>query len=316
MIGKKLGAGLVPWLFLSAAPPALAVPIDLSQLCGATGDCVISSNTTIGSASGPLTVTGNFTVSPGAVLVFQVPIQIRVNGNMVLSGTLGAPGDGGVGGTGGDAGQPGGAGGDAPSVVSGIFDVRGTITVNGNAAAEGGTGGAGGLGDTGQLGGAGGRGGAGGSLTFNACRSFSSTSGAQILVNGGDGGTGQNGALGGAGGAGGSIIINAMQSIVSDAILRAVGGSGGSGGGGAGADGTSGTITLQSGSDITVGANTLNAGTNTASLNQNQSSIDALSFCTESWADGTEGIPTLSEWALLLLSALMAAFVVARRRWR
>jgi hypothetical protein len=125
---------------------------------------------------------------------------------------------------------------------------------------------------------------------------------------GGAGGTGQNGALGGAGGAAGSIIINAKQSIGSDATMRALGGTGGSGGAGAGANRHSGTITLNSGAGIT-------GVTNTATLNPNQSSISALSFCPVS-AAGAESIPTLSEWVMLLLSFLMATLATLRLRKR
>lgn len=307
MIGSRLGLGILPlWFAVIGAPLAAAAPIDLSQLCGA-GNCVVSTSQTIGSASGPLEVGGNFTVDPGVVLEFLVPVTIRVDGNMVLSGTVGAPGNGGDGGSGGAAGQPGGAGGDAPSVVSGIFDVRGSITINANAAAvaEGGAGGSGGDGGLGQVGGAGGAGGAAGSLTFNTCRRFTSQATSQILVNGGPGGVGQAGASGGAGGAAGTVTVNAGQDITSNAAVRALGGAGGSGGAGAGGNGASGFIALTASGTITVGTGTLDSGANTPSISQSQDSIPALAYCSAS-AVSIPSIPSLSEWGLILLTLLMA----------
>lgn len=270
---------------LAMAGPAWG--INLSQLCGGAGDCVVSANTVVDSAGAPLTVGGNFTVNPGVLLVFTVPIEINVNGNMVLGGTVGAPGNGGSGGAAGGAGQNGAAGGSAPLVVSGVFKVKGSVTVQNTATAvaEGGQGGGGGAaGAGGANGGNGGAGAAGGSLTFNTCSSFNSAIGAQVLVNGGLGGAGGTGAtlngIGGSGGAGGSIIINAKQGIVSNATMNAEGGAGGAGSAN-GTAGAGGTISLNSGSSISVGVGTLNAGTNTPSVNQNQASIAALSFCAE-----------------------------------
>lgn len=318
MSGKRWGVGLSPVLFAAMAGPAWA--INLSQLCSGAGDCVVTANTTIDAASGPLTVGGNFTVNSGVVLAFTVPIEIRVNGNMVLSGTVGAPGNGGAGGAGGATGQPGGAGGSAPAVVSGVFNVQGSVTLDGTAVASGGQGGSGGTGDSGQAGGAGGAGGAAGSLTFNACNAFTGAAGGQVLLNGGLGGAGASGTpggVGGAGGAGGTILINAKQGITSNATMSALGGAGGSGGSGAsaGTNGASGTIALTSGSSVTVGAGTMNAGANTPVVNQNQTTIAALAFCPDS-ANAAAGIPTLSEWAMLFLSTLMAAFAVWRLRRR
>jgi hypothetical protein len=282
MNGRSWSLGVVPLLLMQISMPASAAPIDLSQLCsGGSGDCVISANTSIGSASGALNVGGNFTVNQGVVLEFRVPVQINVSGNMVLSGTIGAPGDGGAGGNGGAPGQPGGAGGNAPAVASGTINVLGSITLNASSAAatEGGSGGSGGAGGSGQLGGAGGAGGAAGSLTFNTCTAFTSATGAQVRLNGGAGGIGQTGASGGAGGAAGAFAINAKQNILSDAAVTALGGAGGSGGSGSGANGANGSITLNAGGTITVGSGTLNAGSNSASINQNQTSLAALSYC-------------------------------------
>ena len=281
MSHREFTFGVTSVLFLAMSVPALAASSDLSLLCTGTADCVISTNTTIGTANTTLNVGGNFIINPGVILEFRVPVRIRVEGNMVLSGTLGAPGDGGDGGVGGASGQPGGAGGGATAVASAIFDVRGAISINSSAIAvtEGGQGGSGGAGGVGQIGGAGGTGGAAGSLSFNTCNSFSSASGAQMLVNGGSGGTGQTGALGGIGGAAGTVAINAKQAIVSHALVTALGGAGGPGGAGTGVNGADGTILLTSGATITVGTNTLNSGVNTPASMSNQSSISALSFC-------------------------------------
>lgn len=301
-------------MLAAMSAPVLAVTIDLSQLCGA-GNCVVQSNTTIGSASGSLNVAGDFTVNPGVVLEFLVPVNIKVSGNMVLSGTVGAPGNGGDGGSGGGPAQPGGVGGNAPSVASGIFDVRGTITLNAGAAAvaEGGEGGAGGWPGFGAvLGGAGGAGGAAGSLTFNSCSSFTSASGARILVNGGAGGVGQAGTLGGVGGAGGAVVINAQQGIVSNALVSALGGAGGLGGAGSGVSGADGSIALRALGPISVGTGTLNAGANTPSISPLQLSVAGLAFCSASALP----VPTGSDWALLLLASLMAMFATHRLRRR
>ena len=307
-------ARLLAWWLAAVAAPVGAASIDLSQLCG-SGDCVVSTNTTIVSASAPLSVGGNFTVNPGVVLEFRVPIRIDVAGNLILSGTVGAPGDGGSGGPGGDAGQVGYAGGNAPAVASGVFNAQGTITLNANAnaVAEGGTGGSGGSPGFGQtVGGAGGAGGAAGSLTFNTCSTFTSAASARILVNGGPGGVGQAGALGGAGGAGGAVTLNAKQSIVSNAPISALGGAGGSGGSGSGASGASGTITLSAVGAITVAAGTLSSGTNTPSVNSSQATLSALAFCVASTPAAP--IPTLSAGAMLLLASLLA--LISVRRWR
>lgn len=316
MSGTRRGMGFLPWVLMVASAPVVANtanPIDLSALCdNPRGDCVVAANTTIVSASGPLAVGNNFTVNPGVVLEFRVPIQIDVAGNMVLSGIVGAPGDGGAGGAGGDAGQPGEPGTSAPSVVGGTFNVRGSITLNDGAAAvaEGGTGGSGGLpGDGSSQGGAGGAGGAAGSLTFNGC-SFRSASGASIRVNGGAGGIGASGAIGGAGGAGGTITINARQNILTNALISALGGAGGSGGSGAGANGANGTITLTAQGQITAGQGTL---TPAATINASQSTIDGLDPQT-CVTPNAATIPTLSEWALILLASLMAMFSIHRLR--
>ena len=300
-------------MLMAGASPAGAASIDLSQLCG-SGDCVVSTNTTIVSANGPLSVGGNFTVNAGVVLEFLVPIRLDISGNMVLAGTLGAPGNGGAGGNGGDSGQPGGAGGNAPAVVSGIFNVQGAINFSANsaAAAEGGTGGSGGLPGFGQtIGGAGGAGGAAGSLTFNTCSTFNSVSSAQILVNGGAGGIGQTGAPGGAGGAGGSVTINAKQGVVSNSPIGALGGVGGAGGSASGANGPDGTISLRSSGTITVGTGTLSSGSNTPSVSPSQTTLSALTFC-----EVPAPIPTLSEWVLALLSAVLAMLSAQRFRRR
>ena len=306
-------------MLLAFCAPAAATPIDLSQLCG-SGDCVVSANTTIGSASSPLAVQGNFTINSGVVLEYRVPIRIDVAGNMLLAGTLGAPGHGGDGGVGGNSGQAGGAGGSAPAVVSGLFNVQGSITLGASAAAaaDGGSGGSGGLPGFGlSTGGAGGSGGAAGTLTFNTCGSFTSATGARILTNGGAGGIGQIGALGGVGGAGGSVIIQAKQTIVSNAGITALGGAGGSGGSGAGAQGADGSIALTALGSITFGAGTLNSGANTASVNPNQTSIASLSNCTApNGGANLPAIPTLSEWAMVLLASLVAmlSMLMLRRK--
>ena len=309
---RRSGLGMLSWLLAaaSASASAAAAPIDLSQLCS-SGNCVVSTDATVGSASGPLTVPGNFTVNSGVVLQFLVPVRIKVDGDMLLSGTVGAPGNGGDGGSGGAPGQPGGAGGNAPSVASGIFDVKGSITINSTAVAttEGGTGGSGGSGATGQSGGAGGTGGAGGSLTFNTCSSFTGNAGAQIVVNGGTGGVGQAGAVGGAGGAAGTVTVNAKSAIVNNAAVRALGGAGGIGGVSAGASGSSGSISLSSLSTVTVGAGSLDAGANTPTISPSQASISALDFCAP-----PAPIPTLSEWTGILLSSLMAMLALWRLR--
>lgn len=309
---RKSAALLLPLLIGSFCAPLAAAPIDLSQLCG-PGDCVISANTTIGSASSPLAVSGNFTINPGVVLEYIIPIRIDISGNMVVSGTLGAPGNGGNGGNGGAVGQPGGAGGNAPAVVNGIFNAQGSITLNSTAVAvaDGGAGGSGGLPGSGSLiGGAGGAGGTAGSLTFNTCSAFSSLASSQIQANGGPGGIGQSGAVGGAGGTGGSVTINALQTIVSQALTSVLGGTGGTGGAGAGSVGSSGSITMSALGSITVGSGTLTSGTSTPSVNPSQSTIAALSFCTTPSAGSVPGIPTLSEWALILLASLMAMFSI------
>lgn len=314
VIGARRGARLLPWMLMALSSPVVAAPpIDLSQLCG-PGDCVVATNTTIGSAGGALSVGGNFTVNPGVVLQFLVPVRINVAGNMVLAGTVGAPGNGGDGGAGGGPGQQGGAGGSAPPVVDAIFDVRGTITLDASAAvvAEGGGGGSGGLAGVGQItGGAGGAGGKAGSLTFNTCSAFTSAAGARVLTSGGPGGIGEAGASGGAGGAGGTVTINAFQTIASNALITALGGVGGNGGAGTGANGADGSITLRALGAITVGAGSLNSGNSTPSVNQSQTIIPALASCVLPAA-----VPTLSAWALLLLAALMAMFSVQRMRRR
>jgi len=151
-MGRQLTVSTLPWVLVAFSIPAVANPIDLSQLCGAS-DCVVSVNTTIGSASGPLTVNGNFTVNSGVALEFLVDTQINIDGNLNLQGVVGGPGNGGVGGVGGGSGLPGSPGGNAPSVVSSLFNVKGSITVgSGGVTAEGGSGGSGGT---------------AGSLTFN-----------------------------------------------------------------------------------------------------------------------------------------------------
>lgn len=308
MRGKSYALGIMPLFIMAASMPVQSVNgfISLDQLCAGSGDCVVTSSKTIVSASAPLRVNGNFTLSPGVVLVYEVPIQIEVMGNLVLSGTLGAPGNGGTGGDGGSG--VGGAGGAAPPVVGGVFDVKGSITLDGTAAvaAEGGAGGNGGAGPSG--GGEGGAGAAGGSLTFNTCSAFTSASGAQILANGGVGGNSGDGvAAGGAGGAGGTITINARQTIVSNATMQALGGDNGQPTVGQAANGT---IALTAGSTIT-------GSLSNAVTNQNQSSISALSFCAPTgWAGQTTSIPTLSEWAMLFLSSLIAVFAVRRLRRR
>jgi len=312
-MGSKFGIAILPLWFTVIAAPVAAAPIDLSQLCGAS-NCVVSTSQTIGSASGPLDVEGDFTVDPGVVLQFLVPVTISVDGNMVLSGTVGAPGNGGVGGHGGDggsggaSGQPGGTGGDAPSVVSAIFNVVGSITLDANAVAvaEGGTGGSGGQGAFGQVGGAGGVGGAAGSFTLNTCNSFTSDATAQILVNGGPGGVGQTGASGGAGGPAGTVAINAKQDIVSNASVLALGGGGGIGGARDGDDGASGLIALTASGTITVDTGTLNSGANTPVISPNQASVPALAFCPGAAPTPAVPIPTLSEWGLILLISLLA----------
>jgi hypothetical protein len=274
---------------MAASMPVQAAlgSINLSQLCAGSGDCVVTTNTTIGSASAPLRVNGNFTLNPGVVLVYEVPIQLEVMGNLVLSGTLGAPGNGGTGGDGGSG--VGGAGGAAPPVASGIFDVKGSITLNGTVSAQGGSGGNGGSGLTGS--GAGGAGASGGSLKFNTCSAFTST--ASILTQGGAGGNSGDGvAAGGAGGNGGNVTINARQTIVNNGTIAAAGGIGGQA---SGANGAPGTVLTQ----------------------ENQSSIPDLAFCGPSgWAHNATSIPTLSEWAMLFLSSLMAVFAVRRLRRR
>lgn len=302
------------WMLMALSAPVVAAPIDLSQLCG-SGDCVVSANTTIVSASGPLSVAGNFTVNSGVVLEYLVPIRIDVAGNMVLAGILGAPGNGGNGGAGGSAGQPGSAGGSAPAVVSGIFNVQGSISLDSNATAtaDGGTGGSGGLPGFGSsIGGTGGSGGAAGSFTFNTCSAFTSAGNANILANGGPGGVGQTGAPGGAGGAGGSIIINAKQTIVSNATFSALGGAGGTGGSGTGVSGAAGSIELNALGAITVASGTLSSGSNTPSVNPAQSSISALAFCPAPGGATLASIPTLSEWALLLLGSLVGLLSIQR----
>lgn len=315
MRGVRPGTRLLLGLLMAMSGPLAAATIDLSQLCGA-GDCVVATNTTINSASGPLTVGGNFTVNPGVVLQFLVPIQIKVAGNMVVSGTIGAPGDGGAGGIGGGSGQPGGAGASAPSVVNGTFDVTGTITLDSNAAAvaEGGAGGSGGLPGFGNsVGGAGGAGGAAGSLRFNTCSSFNSASGAQIVVNGGPGGVGQAGATGGAGGSGGTVIINAKQTILSNGLVSALGGAGGSGGSGTGGNGSDGFITLRSSGGITVGSGTLVSGLNTPTIVPASLGISDLAYCS---ASPITAVPTFSEWTVTLLATLLAMLSIHRLRRR
>lgn len=310
MIGGRLGTGLWAWVLVTLSSPVAATGIDLSQLCSGWGGCVVSTNTTIVSASGPLDVRGHLTVNSGVVLEFRVPITVNVSGDMVLAGTVGAPGDGGAGGAGGNAGQPGGAGQAAPAVVSAVFNVTGAITLDASAAAvaEGGSGGNGGLPGFGSsTGGAGGAGGAGGSLTFNACKAVNNASGARIRVNGGAGGVGAAGALGGAGGAGGSVFINAKETIVSNAAISAVGGVAGSGGAGAGSAGASGTITLSALGTVTAGTGTLDAGTNSPTINASQASVGALSYCVT-----PAPIPTLSQWVSILLAGLMVMFAAHR----
>ena len=317
--GRPLTVGILPWALMAFSIPAVADPIDLSQLCG-SGDCVVSANTTIGSASGPLTVTGNFTVSSGVALEFLVDAQININGNLNLQGVVGGPGNGGVGGTGGNAGQPGNPGGNAPSVVSSLFNVKGSITVgSGGVTAEGGSGGAGGDGASGESGGAGGSGGTAGSLTFNTCQTFTSSAGAQLRVNGGNGGNGGAGQPNGAGGAGGNagaVTINAKQTITSNAPISAVGGNGGLSGGSAGADGT---ITLVASGNISVGAGTLDAGVNSPTISPNQSTIPSLAFCGDSPTPPPpppNPIPTLAAWAtsLMGLMLLLGGLWYTRRR--
>jgi hypothetical protein len=386
MRAKRWSLLIVPLLLLAMKAPVSAAPMDLSQLCASAdgdGNCVVSSNTSIVSASGPLTVARNLTINPGVVLEYRVPVRIVVGGNLIVSGTLGAPGDGGDGGVGGAAGQPGGPGGAAPAVVNGTLDVRGSIFLYGTGAmvAEGGAGGAGGLGGTGQPGGAGGAGGAGGTLTLNTCAAFTGLAGGQIRVGGGAGGLGQNAALGGVGGAGGAVIVNAGQNIVSSALISALGGAGGNGGAGAGGAGAHGAITLNAGGPITLDSASLSAGSNNTQT-PNQVSNAALAYCVGSahtitavaipaqagtvictpsvvldggsstcTASANTGykfmgfsgdcagpscnltnvtspksvtaefisadvaaIPTLSEWAMLLMSSLIAAFAVWRLR--
>jgi len=300
----RFGASLMTWLLLTLAGPASATPIDLSQLCG-SGDCVVSSDKTITSASGPLNVNGNFTIEAGVVVEFLVPIHLKVAGDMVLSGTIGAPGNGGDGGAGGGPGQPGGAGGSAPAVASAIFDVRGAVTLNGSGAAvavaDGGAGGSGGMPGAGQsAGGSGGTGGAAGSFTFNTCDVFKSESTARILVNGGPGGVGQTGAAGGVGGAGGAIFVNA-RSIVSNGPIGALCGSGGAGGSSAGADGQVGSVSFRATGPISVGAGTLDSGVRT-SVEPFRLSIPAIAFCPAAVA---QPVPGLSSWLTLLLASLI-----------
>lgn len=303
MHGRKLSLSTTLWLLTGLSLPAAA--IDLSQLCG-SGDCVVSTNTTVDSAGGPLVVTGNFTVNSGVVLEFLVDTQIGINGNLIIDGIVGGPGNGGVGGLGGSAGQAGGLGGDAPSVVSSLFDVKGNITVgSGGLTAEGGSGGFGGDGATGQSGGNGGSGGLAGSLTFNTCQSFTSNSGVQIRVsggNGGNGGAGQTNGAGGAGGNAGAVTINAKQTITSNASVTAVGGNGGLTGGPAGSDGA---VTLVAGGTISVGAGTLNAGVNSPIISPNRSSIPSLAFCASSPAPPPNPIPTLATWASTVLTLML-----------
>jgi hypothetical protein len=279
-MGRQLTVSTLPWVLVAFSIPAVANPIDLSQLCGAS-DCVVSVNTTIGSASGPLTVNGNFTVNSGVALEFLVDTQINIDGNLNLQGVVGGPGNGGVGGVGGGSGLPGSPGGNAPSVVSSLFNVKGSITVgSGGVTAEGGSGGAGGDGASGQSGGSGGAGGTAGSLTFNTCQTFVSNSGAQLTVNGGNGGNGGAGQTNGAGGAGGNagtVTINAKQTITSNASVTAVGGNGGLTGGSAGSDGA---VTLVAGGTISVAPGTLDLGVNSPTISPNQSSIPSLAFCT------------------------------------
>jgi hypothetical protein len=304
-IVRQLTVGTMSWVLLAFSIPAVANPIDLSQLCG-SGDCVVSANTTIGSASGPLTVTGNFTVNSGVVLEFLVDTQINIGGNLNLQGVVGGPGNGGVGGAGGGSGLPGSPGGNAPSVVSSLFNVKGSITVgSGGVTAEGGSGGAGGDGASGQSGGSGGAGGTAGSLTFNTCQTFTSSAGAQLTVNGGNGGNGGAGQTNGAGGAGGNagaVTINAKQTITSNANINAVGGNGGLLGGSAGSDGV---ITLVASGTISAGAGTLDAGVNSPTVSQNQSTIPSLAFCGGSPAPPPNPIPTLATWATALMSLLL-----------
>jgi hypothetical protein len=303
-MGRQLTVSTLPWVLVAFSIPAVADPIDLSQLCGAS-DCVVSANTTIGSSSGPLTVSGNFTVNSGVVLEFLVDTQINIGGNLNLQGVVGGPGNGGVGGAGGVSGLPGSPGGNAPSVVSSLFNVKGSITVGGGGVtAEGGSGGAGGDGASGQSGGAGGIGGTAGSLTFNTCQTFVSNSGAQLIVNGGNGGIGGAGQTNGAGGAGGNagaVTINAKQTITSNANINAVGGNGGLLGGSAGSDGV---ITLVASGTISVGAGTLNAGVNSPTISPNQPFINSLGFCS-SPAPPPNPIPTLAAWATTLMSLLL-----------
>jgi hypothetical protein len=116
-----------------------------------------------------------------------------------------------------------------------------------------------------------------------------------------NGGAGQTAGTGGAGGNAGAVAVNAKQTIASNANISAVGGNGGLGGS-AGADGA---ITLVASGTISAGAGTLDAGVNSPTVSQNQSTIPSLAFCGGSPAPPPNPIPTLAAWATALMSLLL-----------